>query len=91
MQPTPGDLYSIAEAASAARVHPDTVRNWACKGIIRVWGHRGAYRVSLAEVLPPVSPEALKGWQKRFKPGPLKGSKYKPRGKGNMDEGTDGT
>ena len=45
MQPNP-DLLTTAEAAAYLRVHPETIRTWARKGVIPAvkFGNRGGFR-----------------------------------------------
>jgi hypothetical protein len=48
----PTDLVSIAEGAACARIARETISRWIGRGLISVWGRKGCFRVSLAEILP---------------------------------------
>jgi excisionase family DNA binding protein len=49
-------FYCLSEAAAMAKIHPGVVRRWVSQGKIRAFGFRGAYRVRLSDLLPPVTP-----------------------------------
>lgn len=72
-QPIPIDLEPISIAMSLAKVSRNTIRAWHRRGLIRLWGHPGAYRVSMAEILqatsvaPRTSAGVMQGDGKRAK------------------------
>lgn len=51
----PRDLVPIGDAARIARIHHNTIRRWIRRGLVQLYGHRGCERVSLSQVVPPVT------------------------------------
>ena len=48
----PNDLVSFTNASAMTGVSVLTLRRWAARGLVTVWGRRGSQRVSVAEVMP---------------------------------------
>jgi excisionase family DNA binding protein len=60
----PSDLMTIGQAARIVKIHYRTIYRWIHEGRVQGYGHPGAYRVSISELMPPIS----RKWdRKRFK------------------------
>ena len=56
----PWDLYRVGYAAVLAGMHPKSIYRLVNAGRVRCFGRRGAYRISLSDLLPEVEPGSHK-------------------------------
>jgi hypothetical protein len=59
-QSPPQDLRTVRTAAVLAQVHVKTIYRWATAGKVQLYGHPGAYRVPMSQVLPIAQPKRKK-------------------------------
>lgn len=52
--PLPLDLRSVRVAAIVCGLSTKTIYKYIADGTVSAWGRRNSYRVSIAELLPPV-------------------------------------